>query len=122
MGRSICSSCPMKLIVQAVSEDDPRGPWKIVHSRNHSGLHNHPPSLDSRVHPGQRLRAAAEATIDPVSSLQGMVEAQTAVGISTGSIQASFTQTDPETFIIPQGIANMRNVARRRVIASQTAI
>jgi hypothetical protein len=54
MRGSMRIGCPMKIIVKAVSEDDPTGPWMIVHTRNGSRLHNHPPSQDARVHPDHR--------------------------------------------------------------------
>ncbi|KAL3661592.1 hypothetical protein V7S43_013352 [Phytophthora oleae] len=54
--------CKMKLVIKAVPIDDPHGPWQVVHTRDGSRLHNHPPSEDARVHASHRQRAAAETT------------------------------------------------------------
>jgi hypothetical protein len=49
--------CGMTIIVQAVSREEVGGPWKIVHTRNKSEVHSHPPSRDPRVHASHRQRA-----------------------------------------------------------------
>ncbi|OWZ02825.1 hypothetical protein PHMEG_00025544 [Phytophthora megakarya] len=74
--------CPMKIIVKAVCKDDPEGPWKIVHTRNGSSLHNPPPSQDARVHSGHRQRACTATDVPPAASLELLVQAQTSVGIT----------------------------------------
>jgi hypothetical protein len=75
MRGSMRMGCPMKVIVRAVSADDPNGAWMIVHTRNGSRLHNHPPSEDARVHPDHRRRAAAAIEMAPAASLQELVHA-----------------------------------------------
>lgn len=83
--------------LRAVSEDDPREAWMIVHTRNGSRLHNHPPSEDARVHPDHRRRAAAATEMAPAVSLQELVHAQTSVGTSAAAVCASLLQADPGT-------------------------
>jgi hypothetical protein len=122
MRGSIRIGCPMKLIVRAVNEDDPSGPWMIVHTKNGSRVHNHPPSIDARVHPGHRQRAAAAVGVMTSTTLQEMVASQTAAGISTGRVRASLIHADPDSFVIPQDIANMRNRLRQQELSTQTAM
>jgi hypothetical protein len=119
---SMRMGCPMKIIVRAASKKEPFGPWMIVHTRNESRLHNHPPSEDARVHPGHRQRAAAATSVAPAASLQEMIQRQTAVGITAGSVRATLLQADPDSFVIPQDIANIKNAARRSELSSMTVM
>ncbi|ETL95549.1 hypothetical protein L917_06677 [Phytophthora nicotianae] len=112
----------MKIILQAVDKSDPTGEWKIVHTRNGSRLHNHPPSEDARVHPGHRQRAAASTSALPTASLQDIIGSQTAVGSTTARVHASLIDADPDSFVIPQDIANMRSNSRRHELATKTVM
>ncbi|OWZ16231.1 hypothetical protein PHMEG_00010002 [Phytophthora megakarya] len=114
--------CPMKIITRAVSKDNPGGPWELVHSRTGSRIHNHEPSVDTRVHPGHRQRAAAATAVESTASLQDLVQAQTNVGISSGFVYASLTQAEPDSFVIPQDIANMKHGFRQRELSTQTVM
>ncbi|KAK1937744.1 hypothetical protein P3T76_009481 [Phytophthora citrophthora] len=99
------------------------GLWEIVHTRNDSRAHNHPPSEDARVHVCHRQRAAA--SIDEVGycdSVQALVEAQTAAGVSVSSSRATISQTDPNSNVTLKGIANRRNAVRRRELSTQTSM
>ncbi|ETP25128.1 hypothetical protein F441_01965 [Phytophthora nicotianae CJ01A1] len=122
MRGSMRIGCPMKIILQVVDRSDPTGEWKIVHTRNGSRLHNHPPSEDARVHPGHRQRAAASTSALPTASLQDIIGSQTAVGSTTARVHASLIDADPDSFVIPQDIANMRSNSRRHELATKTVM
>ncbi|ETN11039.1 hypothetical protein PPTG_10049 [Phytophthora nicotianae INRA-310] len=122
MRGSMRIGCPMKIILQVVDKSDPTGEWKIVHTRNGSRLHNHPPSEDARVHPGHRQRAAASTSALPTASLQDIIGSQTAVGSTTARVHASLIDADPDSFVIPQDIANMRSNSRRHELATKTVM
>ncbi|GMF43374.1 unnamed protein product [Phytophthora fragariaefolia] len=115
--------CKMKLVIEEVSKDDPHGPWKIVHTRNGSQFHNHPASEDARVHACHRRRAAAaENGGETTQSVQALVEAQTAAGVSVASIRATPIQANPDSFVTPKDIANTRNAVRRHELSINTAV
>jgi len=111
--------CPMKIIVRAASEKEPFRPWRIVYTRNGSCLHNHPPAC---VHPGHRQRAAAATSNAPEYLLQEMIQRQTAMGITAGSVRATLLQADHDSFVIPQDIVNIKNSVRRSELSSMTVM
>ncbi|KAE9042983.1 hypothetical protein PR001_g5984 [Phytophthora rubi] len=115
--------CKMKLVVQTVSKDEPHRPWKIVHTRNGSQVHNHTASEDARVHACHRRRAAAaENGGGTTQSVQALVEAQTAAGVSVASIRATLIQANHDSFVIPKDIANTRSAVRSHELSTNTAM
>ncbi|ETO59225.1 hypothetical protein F444_22403 [Phytophthora nicotianae P1976] len=74
-------------------------------------------------HPSHRQRAAtAIIEHEAASSLQAIVESQTAVGITTGHVRDSLMQMEPSSFMIPQDIANIRSNSRRRDLSTRTTM
>ncbi|KAG3085438.1 hypothetical protein PI125_g19214 [Phytophthora idaei] len=60
------------------------------------------------------MHAAADTSVGTNDSVQPLVEAQTAAGVSVASIRATLLQADPGSFIIPKDIANTKIAARHR--------
>jgi len=115
------SACPMRIGIRAVSKQDISGPWKIVHTAR-SDHHNHPPSRDIRAHAAHRRRSAKASTQAPVANMLGLVELQTAAGVTASTIQATLLNADPNSLVVAKDISNTKDAVRRRELASRTAI
>ncbi|ETL89566.1 hypothetical protein L917_11523 [Phytophthora nicotianae] len=115
--------CKMKLVLKACHLMNHMVLREIVHTRNGSRVHSHPPSADARVHACHRQRAAASEVVLSSSSLaQALVEAHTAAGVSVASIRATLSQAAPDPFVTLKDIANTRNAVQRRELSTQAAM
>ncbi|ETP16457.1 hypothetical protein F441_08926 [Phytophthora nicotianae CJ01A1] len=88
----------MRISLWAKDKSQSTGEWSIVHTGNGSAIHNHKPSTDARVHAAHRSRAAQATSEATQQTLQNVIEAQSA------------------------DIANAKNTARRRILATSTPI
>ncbi|ETP48334.1 hypothetical protein F442_05912 [Phytophthora nicotianae P10297] len=98
------------------------GEWAIVHTGNGSAVHNHKSSMDARVHAAHRSRAAQDIIATSERSVHSTIEAQSAAGVPVANIYATMLNHDPNTMLLPKDIANAKDSARRRVLASATPI
>ncbi|ETP44436.1 hypothetical protein F442_08966, partial [Phytophthora nicotianae P10297] len=85
-------------------------------------VHNHKPSMDARVHAAHRSRAAQGIIATSERSVHSTIEAQSAAGVPVANIYATMLNHDPNTMLLPKDIANAKDSARRRVLASATPI
>ncbi|ETI46569.1 hypothetical protein F443_09036 [Phytophthora nicotianae P1569] len=112
----------MRISLRAIDKNTPAGEWAIVHTGNGSAVHNHKPSMDARVHAAHRSRAAQGIIATSERSVHSTIEAQSAAGVPVANIYATMLNHDPNTMLLPKDIANAKDSARRRVLASATPI
>ncbi|ETM30557.1 hypothetical protein L914_21768, partial [Phytophthora nicotianae] len=110
----------MRISIVAVDPDNTAGPWRIVHTRDGSSAHNHPPSSDVRVHVAHRQRAARKTTATSVST-GDLVEVRTMAGVSTSRIYATMLIQEESTMLIPKDIANAKAATRSKLLANRTS-
>ncbi|ETI36582.1 hypothetical protein F443_17329 [Phytophthora nicotianae P1569] len=120
-GSKRCSS-PMRISLWAKDKSQSTGEWSIVHTGNGSAIHNHKPSTDARVHAAHRSRAAQATSEATQKTLQNVIEAQSAGGVPVANIYATVLNQEPSSMILPKDIANAKNAARRRILATSTPI
>ncbi|ETL41410.1 hypothetical protein L916_07612 [Phytophthora nicotianae] len=114
--------CPIRIKIVAVDENNTEGPWKIVHTRDGSTKHNHPTSLDVRVHVGHRQRSSQQSTAPEVSTVNDFIFYQTAAGVPVSKVYATLLLTDTSSLLIPKDVANVKDAKRRNLLAADTAI
>ncbi|ETO70060.1 hypothetical protein F444_13428 [Phytophthora nicotianae P1976] len=112
----------MRISLRAINKNAPAGEWAIVHTGNGSAVHNHKPSVVGRVHAAHRSRAAQDIIATSERSVHCIIEAQSAAGVPVANIYATMLNQDPNTLIVPKDIANAKDSARCRVLASATPI
>ncbi|ETK96681.1 hypothetical protein F441_03428 [Phytophthora nicotianae CJ01A1] len=110
----------MRISIVAVDPDNTAGPWRIVHTRDGSSAHNHPPSSDVRVHVAHRQRAARKTTATSVST-GDLVEVRTMAGVSTSRIYATMLIQEESTMLIPKDIAKAKAATRSKLLANRTS-
>ncbi|KUF90410.1 hypothetical protein AM588_10002643 [Phytophthora nicotianae] len=115
--------CPMRIKIVAVDENNTEGPWKIAHTRDESTKHNHPTSLDVRVHVGHRQRSSQQSTAPEVSTVNDFIFFyQMAAGVSVSKVYTTLLLTDTSSLFIPKDIANVKDAKRRNLLATDTVI
>ena len=113
--------CAMRIKLRAVAATDPDHQWEVVWTRDGSHLHNHAPADDARIHVAHRQRSALSEAPTLVSNMAGFVAAQSAAGITVSSIHASILHGNADAMVTSKDIANAKNAARRRDLATQTS-
>ncbi|OWZ20538.1 hypothetical protein PHMEG_0005041 [Phytophthora megakarya] len=110
----------MRISIRALNKDNLEGEWTFFHTGNASALYNHKPSSDPRVHSAHRNRSAQAISSTNDISLQNLIEAQSVAVIPIANIYATMLQQASNALVIPKGIANAKNKARQRELATDT--
>ncbi|OWY92574.1 hypothetical protein PHMEG_00038374 [Phytophthora megakarya] len=115
--------CPMRIKIVAIDRYNTTGTWEIVYTRDGSPTHNHPPSLDVRVHTGYGQRSVQQNCGQAISSANELVALQTEAGIPVSRIYSTLLLlANTNSLAIPKDIANTEDVWRREMLATDTAI
>ncbi|EGZ29971.1 hypothetical protein PHYSODRAFT_294911 [Phytophthora sojae] len=84
MATSKRDGCDMRISIKTVDALNPAGKWRIVHTRDGSQTHNHPPSYDVRVHVPHRQPDAQRQ-----NEVRDLVELQAKAGVPTAKIYST---------------------------------
>ncbi|OWZ18071.1 polyprotein [Phytophthora megakarya] len=114
--------CPMRIKIVAIDRNNTTGAWKIVYTPDGNRTHNHPPSLDVRVNTRHRQRSVQQNCGQAISSANELVALQTEAGIPVSRIYSTLLLANTNSLAIPKDIANAKDVWRREMLATGTAI